>query len=156
MLFDIFLCRRMWMCTKDGMTRNAHRKADGQIVEGTETPIIISGEEMMYPGDKSMGAHGWNIYNCRCTMRTVEKDGIEAEPRQTRVRNPEWEKAKAEEDKLSAKVDSLKELEQKETDLKAAKEKRLSLKENVVVNDMSYSEWKNGKNPLQILGKMLF
>lgn len=42
----------------------------------------------MFPGDKSINAPGHEIYNCRCTMRTVEKDGIEAEPRQMRVRNP--------------------------------------------------------------------
>jgi len=29
------------------------------------------------------------VWNCRCTMRMVEKEGIEAEPRQMRVRNPE-------------------------------------------------------------------
>lgn len=40
----------------------------------------------MFPGDKS--APGHLVYNCRCTMRTVEKDGIEAEPRQMRVRDP--------------------------------------------------------------------
>ena len=80
--------RRRWVCTKDARTRLAHGMADGQIVEGTKTPFIVGGEKMMFPCDKSMGAHGWNIYNCRCTTRTVEKDGIEAEPRQMRARDP--------------------------------------------------------------------
>lgn len=79
--------RRRWVCTKDARTRFGHAMADGQTVEGTKTPFIVSGEKMMFPGDKSLGAHGWNIYNCRCTTRTVEKDGIEAEPRQMRVRD---------------------------------------------------------------------
>ena len=79
--------RRRWMCTKDARTRFGHAMADGQTVEGTKTPFIVDGEKMMFPGDKSLGAHGWNIYNCRCTTRTVEKDGIEAEPRQMRVRD---------------------------------------------------------------------
>lgn len=86
--------KRRWVCTKDSRTRLAHGLADGQIVVGTQKPFNVGGELMMFPGDKSMGAHGWNIYNCRCTTRTVEKDGIEAEPRQMRVRNPEtgeWE-----------------------------------------------------------------
>ena len=78
--------RRRWVCTKDARTRFGHAMADGQTVEGTKTPFIVGGEKMMFPGDKSLGAHGWNIYNCRCTTRTVEKDGIEAEPRQMRVR----------------------------------------------------------------------
>ena len=81
--------RRRWMCTKDARTRFGHAMADGQTVEGTKTPFVVDGEKMMFPGDKSLGAHGWNIYNCRCTTRTVEKDGIEAEPRQMRIRDPE-------------------------------------------------------------------
>ena len=161
--------RRKWMCTKDARTRLAHGMADGQIVEGTKKPFKVGGELMMFPGDQSMGAHGWNIYNCRCTTRTVEKDGIEAEPRETRVRNPKWEEAKAEEDDLSQKLDKLKEREQAETDpekrkqlrqdrIKAQKElaeatrKRQGLDKNLVVPEMSYSEWmewkKTGKKPV--------
>lgn len=157
--------RRRWMCTKDSRTRLGHGLADGQIVVGTKTPFIVDGEKMMFPGDKSMGASGWNIYNCRCTTRTVEKDGIEAEPRQTRVRNPEWEQAKAKEDELTARVERLKELEQAETDpekrkqlrqerIKAQKELSTATKErqgidkNVVVPEMNYTEWQNWKKSL--------
>ena len=86
--------KRRWVCTKDARTRLDHGLADGQIVVGTKTPFIVGGYKMMFPGDKSLNAPGHEIYNCRCTTRTVEKDGIEAEPRQMRVRNPEtgeWE-----------------------------------------------------------------
>lgn len=86
--------KRRWICTKDARTRLSHGLADGQIVEGTKKPFTVGGYKMMFPGDKSLGAPGYEIYNCRCTTRTVEKDGIEAEPRQMRVRNPktdEWE-----------------------------------------------------------------
>ena len=83
--------RRQWMCTKDARTRFSHGMADGQIVEGTKTPFKVGGYKMMFPGDRSLGAPGHEIYNCRCTTRTVEKDGIEAEPRQMRVRNAEGE-----------------------------------------------------------------
>ena len=100
--------RRRWMCTKDARTRMSHGKADGQIVEGTKDPFIVGGYKMMFPGDKSMGAPGHEIYNCRCTTRTVEKDGIEAAPRQMRVRDPETGK-------------------------------------NVLVNEMTYSEWEKWK-----------
>ena len=158
--------KRRWICTKDSRTRTAHGLADGQIVIGTEKPFKVGGELMMFPGDQSMGAHGWNIYNCRCTTRTVEKDGIEAEPRQMRVKNPKWEEAKAEENKLSAKVDKLKEREQAETDperkkqlrreridtqkeLTAATKKRQGIDKNVVVNEMSYSDWKNWKKGIE-------
>ncbi len=81
--------KRRWICTKDSRTRLDHGLADGQIVIGTKTPFIVGGYKMMFPGDKSLNAPGHEIYNCRCTTRTVEKDGIEAEPREMRVRNPE-------------------------------------------------------------------
>ena len=158
--------KRRWICTKDSRTRFSHGMADGQIVVGTKTPFIVGGYKMMFPGDKSLNAPGFEIYNCRCTTRTVEKDGIEAEPREMRVRNPKWEEAKAEENRLSAEVDKLKEREQAETDpekkkqlrrdriaaqkeLTAATQKRQGIDKNVVVNEMSYSDWKNWKNGLE-------
>ena len=106
--------KRRWVCTKDSRTRLDHGLADGQIVVGTKQPFIVGGYKMMFPGDKSMNAPGIEIYNCRCTTRTVEKDGIEAEPRQMRVRNAEgeWE----------------------------------------LVNEMTYSEWKNWKLGLENSG----
>ena len=158
--------KRRWICTKDARTRFSHGMADGQIVIGTKEPFKVGGYKMMFPGDKSMGAPGHEIYNCRCTTRTVEKDGIEAEPRQMRVANPLWEEAKAEETKLSAKVDKLKEREQAETDpekrkqlrqeriaaqkeLQSATKKRQGIDKDVVVNEMTYSEWKNWKLGLE-------
>lgn len=77
--------RKRWVATKDNRTRHDHGVADGQTVKHDE-PFKVGGEKLMYPGDRSGSA--WNIYNCRCTMRTVEKEGIEAEPRQMRVRDP--------------------------------------------------------------------
>lgn len=159
--------RRRWSCIKDSRTRFGHAMADGQIVVGTKTPFIVGGEKMMFPADKSMGAHGWNIYNCRCTTRTVEKDGIEAEPREMRVRNPKWEEARAEETRLSERVERLKKREQQEEtdpdkkkklrterleaqkELKNATAKRQGLDKNVVVNEMSYSEWAEWKRTVQ-------
>lgn len=155
--------KRRWVCTKDSRTRKSHGKADGQIVTGTKEAFKVGGYKMRFPGDSSMGAPGREIYNCRCTTRTVEKDGIEAEPREMRVANPKWEEAKAEENKLSAKVDKLKEREQAETDperkkklrkerleaqneLKQATAKRQGLDKNVVVNEMTYDEWAEWKN----------
>ncbi len=158
--------RRKWICTKDLRTRLDHGLADGQIVVGTKTPFIVGGYKMMFPGDKSINAPGHEIYNCRCTTRTVEKDGIEAEPRQTRVRNPLWEEAKAEEDQLTTKVEKLKEREQAETnpekrkqlrkerleaqnELSEATAKRQGIDKNVVIPEMNYTEWKNWKKALE-------
>ena len=109
--------KRRWVCLKDAKTRTSHQGVED--VEGTKEPFDVDGEPMMFPGDASLGASGWNLYNCRCRVRTVEKDGIEAEPRQMRVRNPEWENATPEE--------------------------RKKIPKDVVVNEMTYSEWKKWK-----------
>ena len=77
--------RKRWIATKDSRTRHDHGIADGQIVEIDE-PFDVGGYRLMFPGDTSGPGH--EIYNCRCSMRTVEKAGIEAEPRQMRVRDP--------------------------------------------------------------------
>lgn len=58
-----------WIAIIDGRTRHDHAKADGQVVKNDE-PFVVGGEKLMFPGDKSMGASGWNIYNCRCTRAT--------------------------------------------------------------------------------------
>ena len=76
---------KRWVATKDGRTRHEHGRADGQIVPH-DKPFTVGGEKLMFPGDNA--GSPWNIYNCRCRMRTVEKPGIEAEPRQMRVRDP--------------------------------------------------------------------
>ena len=94
--------RKRWIATKDMRTRPEHGAVDGQTVP-YDQPFDVGGEKLMFPGDSS-GSPG-NIYNCRCTMRTVEKEGIEAEPRMMRVRDengrnvvvpemtyPEWKK----------------------------------------------------------------
>ena len=157
--------KRRWVCTKDSRTRFDHGMADGQIVVGTKQPFDVGGYKMMFPGDKSLGAPGHEIYNCRCTTRTVEKDGIEAEPRQMRVTNPKWEEARNEETKLESKLENLKEREQAETnpeqrkqlrqerittqrELSAATKKRQGLDKDLVVNEMTYPEWKKWKETI--------
>ena len=57
---------KRWVATQDSRTRDEHLEADGQIVENNK-PFVGGGEELMFPGDKSLGASGWNLYNCRCT-----------------------------------------------------------------------------------------
>lgn len=58
---------KRWVATPGDRTRDEHADADGQEVPIDE-PFIVGGEEMMYPGDESMGASAWNVINCRCTM----------------------------------------------------------------------------------------
>ena len=77
--------RKRWVATKDGRTRHAHQKLDGQTVDWDE-PFSSELGKIRFPGDPQ--AKPANVYNCRCTLRTVEKPGIEAEPRKMRVRDP--------------------------------------------------------------------
>ena len=77
--------RKRWIATKDGRTRHSHQKLDGQTVDWDE-PFSSELGKIRFPGDPQ--AKPGNVYNCRCTMRTVEKPGIEAEPRKMRVRDP--------------------------------------------------------------------
>ena len=77
--------RKRWVAIKDGRTRHAHQKLDGQTVDWDE-PFTSELGKIRYPGDPR--AKPANVYNCRCTMRTVETPGIEAEPRKMRVRDP--------------------------------------------------------------------
>ena len=77
--------RKRWVATKDGRTRHAHRRLDGQTVDWNESFASELGK-IRYPGDPR--AKPANVYNCRCSLRTVEKPKMEAEPRQMRVRDP--------------------------------------------------------------------
>lgn len=77
--------RKRWIATKDNRTRHAHAMLDGQTV-ALDKPFKIEGQELMFPGDPAGRAN--LVWNCRCTMKAVEKEGIEAEPRQMRVRDP--------------------------------------------------------------------
>lgn len=64
--------QREWIATKDHRTREWHGKADGQRV-GVDEAFTVGGEKLMFPGDKSHGASGWNIYNCRCALKAFVK-----------------------------------------------------------------------------------
>lgn len=77
--------RKRWIATKDNRTRHAHAMLDGQTV-ALYKPFKVDGQELMFPGDPTGRAN--LVWNCRCTMRTVEKEGIKAEQRQMRVRDP--------------------------------------------------------------------
>ena len=56
---------KQWISTLDEVTRVAHVFADGQI-QNLDEPFIVGGEQLMTPGDSSLGASLGNIINCRC------------------------------------------------------------------------------------------
>lgn len=80
--------RKRWIATKDSRTRHSHAMLDGKTVDYDKPFVSDLGSEMMFPGDPK-GAKPGDLYNCRCSMRTVEVEGIEAEPRKMRVKGPD-------------------------------------------------------------------
>jgi hypothetical protein len=46
-------------------TREWHLEADGQI-RSLDEPFEVNGEQLLFPGDTSLGASADNIINCRC------------------------------------------------------------------------------------------
>lgn len=58
--------QKQWVAILDNVTRVDHAEADGQIVNVNE-PYIVAGQQLMYPGDTSLGATIDNWINCRCS-----------------------------------------------------------------------------------------
>lgn len=82
--------RKVWVATKDGRTRDSHRKLDGKTVDWDESFNSILGK-IRYPGDTR--AKPENLYNCRCRVRTEFPKSLEADPRKMRVRDPKTGKS---------------------------------------------------------------
>ena len=63
------MTKKRWLTEGDSRVRNrpevSHVEANGQEVALT-SPFIVSGEELMFPGDPSASAK--NVINCRCTI----------------------------------------------------------------------------------------
>lgn len=78
---------RQWLATLDARTRDEHAMADGQTV-GIDEPFTVGGEKLMFPGDGSLGASGWNLYNCRCTQIAKVK-GVDMSDTKRRARDAE-------------------------------------------------------------------
>jgi len=60
---------KSWASILDGNTRTGqfdHVQADGQRVPMSQ-PFIVSGESLMFPSDRSLGASAGNTINCRCS-----------------------------------------------------------------------------------------
>lgn len=147
--------RKRWVATKDNRTRHSHQMLDGQTVDWDE-PFSSELGKIRFPGDPR--AKPALTYNCRCTLRTVEKPGIEAEPRKMRVQTPEYTKALEAEEKEKNRLNYLRKrileetdaqkligLEKREKELQksvnALEKKRKATQKNVVVNEMTYDEW---------------
>lgn len=57
-----------WLSERsDGRTRAHHLAADGQV-RNLDEPFEVAGENLMYPGDSSLGASASNTIQCRCVV----------------------------------------------------------------------------------------
>lgn len=56
---------KQWWSVGDSHVREDHLIADGQEVP-VSAPFVVGGQQLMYPGDTSMGATIDNVINCRC------------------------------------------------------------------------------------------
>lgn len=84
--------KQMWRATLDGKTRHAHRLLDGQMVDIGEK-FKVDGYELEYPGDPS--APGYLVYNCRCTVVSVDKFHDPNAPRASKLGDLSYEDWKA-------------------------------------------------------------
>lgn len=67
---DGIVMKREWIATNDSRTRHWHAELDGVEVDIDE-PWVNEFGKIMFPGDPS--ADPANIYNCRCSMRSIVK-----------------------------------------------------------------------------------
>jgi hypothetical protein len=58
--------KKIWVSIIDKVTRSWHVSANGQTVD-TDKPFEVNGEQLMFPGDFSLGATAKNLEHCRCT-----------------------------------------------------------------------------------------
>ena len=93
--------KQMWRATLDGRTRHAHRLLDGQMVDIGEK-FKVDGYELEYPGDPS--APGYLVYNCRCTVVSVDKFHDPNAPRASKLGDLSYEDWKAGKDLQLQKV----------------------------------------------------
>lgn len=83
--------QKEWIATLDGRTRHSHGKADGQKTD-INGMFSVGGCKMRYPGDVQNGTAA-EIYNCRCTMCTVEPPEI-MQGEEPRMTYSEWVQTK--------------------------------------------------------------
>lgn len=84
--------KQRWVSTLDGRTRHAHRLLDGQTVD-IGKPFTVDGYEIEYPGDPK--APGYLIYNCRCTVVSVDKFHDDTAERASKLGESSYQEWKA-------------------------------------------------------------
>ncbi len=61
--------KRTWRTSGNQNVRDSHAEMEGQVVEGLDEPFISGlGNELMQPGDTSLGAGAEDVCNCACDV----------------------------------------------------------------------------------------
>lgn len=66
--------KKQWVTVSDSLVRQTHRDADFTKADIND-PYTVGGQQLMYPGDTSLGATLDNVINCRCSS-VVDKGQI--------------------------------------------------------------------------------
>lgn len=85
--------RKKWVTMHDQRVRKTHAEADGQEVD-IDKPFEVGGYQMMYPLDKSLGAHSKECVNCRCIVIYTNGEAGSSEPGEITVAAVEGEEEK--------------------------------------------------------------
>lgn len=69
---------KAWLSSHGPHVRPAHAAAEEFYVDAPiplEQPFIVMGEQLMYPGDSSLGASPGNVINCQCIQLAAQPKG---------------------------------------------------------------------------------
>lgn len=61
--------KKTWQATNDRRTRDTHLRLHGETLPYSLPFTSLSGARLMYPMDRSLGASGAEIINCRCNIK---------------------------------------------------------------------------------------
>lgn len=64
--FVLITALKVWRTVGDNKVRDIHKIVNGQIRKIT-VPFDVNGQQLMNPGDTSLGATADNVVNCRCS-----------------------------------------------------------------------------------------
>lgn len=72
-----YVLQKKWFSVMDNRTRHDHEILDGQVVD-KDQPFKVRDkdgitQQMMFPGDTSLGATPEQTINCRCSMQFIAK-----------------------------------------------------------------------------------
>jgi hypothetical protein len=67
---------KAWLSSHGPNVREAHAQAEEDYIDdpiGIDEPFVVMGEQLMFPGDDSLGASLENIINCMCVRLAAQK-----------------------------------------------------------------------------------